>query len=89
MKPGSALIPLADLGGVGGPVSAGGSLPFDGDGDVDAEGAGEDRGGQLGGELEECGRAGLCEPDAEFAEPFAHGPGADRAAGLASGEQPG
>ncbi|MEU1085647.1 hypothetical protein ACFYPN_12515 [Streptomyces sp. NPDC005576] len=38
---------LADLGCVGGPVSGGGSLPFHGIGDVDAEGAGEGRGGQL------------------------------------------
>lgn len=39
-----------DVGGVGGPVSGGGSLPLDGDGD--AEGAGEDRAGQFGCELE-------------------------------------
>jgi hypothetical protein len=40
--------PAADLGCVGGPVTGGGSLPFEGDGDVDTEGAGEDRRGQLG-----------------------------------------
>src|SRR2546430_14330019 len=35
----------ADVGGVGGPVCAGGLLPCDGDFDVDAEHPGEDRGG--------------------------------------------
>jgi len=30
-------------------------LPGDGDGDVDAEQAGQDSGGQVGGELEQCG----------------------------------
>ncbi|MEV7238353.1 hypothetical protein AB0N06_31750 [Streptomyces sp. NPDC051020] len=79
----------ADLGGVGASVSGGGTLPFDGDSDVDAEGAGEGRGGQLGGELEQRGRAGLREADAEFAESFAHGPDTDRSAGLAAGEEPG
>ena len=39
----------ADLGGVGGPVPSGGALPGDGDGDVDAEQAGQDGGGQVGG----------------------------------------
>ncbi|KUN58324.1 hypothetical protein [Streptomyces griseorubiginosus] len=80
---------VADLGGVGGPVVGGGSLPFDGDGDGEAEGAGEDGCGQLGGELEQGGRAGFGEPDAEVAEPFAHGPGTDRAAGLAARNEPG
>ncbi|MFE9476195.1 hypothetical protein ACFYOR_34905 [Streptomyces griseofuscus] len=60
------MVAAADLGCVGGPVPGGGSLPFDGDGDVDAEGAGEDGGGQLGGELEQRGRAGFREPDAEI-----------------------
>lgn len=41
------------------------------------------------GELEQSGRAGLSEPYTELAEPFAHGPGADRAAGLAAREEPG
>lgn len=63
-------MPSADFGFVGGPVSGGGPLPFDSDGDVDAEGAGEDYCGQLGGELERRGRAGFGGPDAEFAEPF-------------------
>ncbi|OEV11550.1 hypothetical protein AN218_12430 [Streptomyces nanshensis] len=39
------LFPAGDLGCVGGPVSGGGSLPLDGDGDVDTEDAGEDRSG--------------------------------------------
>lgn len=51
-------IPSADFGGIGGPVSGGGALPGDGDRDVDAEHPGEDRGGQLGGEVEQGCRAG-------------------------------
>lgn len=43
----------SDFRSIGAPVSGGGSLPFDGDGDVNAQGAGENRGGQLGGELEQ------------------------------------
>jgi WD40 repeat protein len=42
---------VADFGGVGGPVTGGGALPGDGDGDVDAERPGQDGGGQVGGEL--------------------------------------
>jgi len=41
--------PAADFGGVGGPVARGQALPGDGDVGVDAEGAGEDCGGDLGG----------------------------------------
>ena len=43
---------LADLSGVAGPVPAGEALPGDRDVGVDAQGAGQDRGGDLGGELE-------------------------------------
>ena len=79
----------ADVGGVGGPVAGGGALPGDGDGDVDAEHAGQDGGGQVGGELEQRGGAGLAGVDAELAESFGELVGADRAAGLPAGEQPG
>ena len=48
----TSLVAAADVGGVGHPVAAAGALPGDGDTDVDAEHAGEDRGGQVGGELE-------------------------------------
>ena len=80
---------VADVGGVGGPVPGAGSLPGDGDGDVDAEQAGQDRGGQDGGELEQGGGAGPARVDAELAQAFGHAGGADGAAGLAAGEQPG
>jgi hypothetical protein len=63
-------------------------LPLDGDLDVDAEHAGQDGGGEFGGELEQRGRAGLAWPDPEEAEPLAESVGADGAAGLSSGEQP-
>jgi hypothetical protein len=64
-------VPAADLGGVGGPVSGGGFLPGDGDGDVDAEHVGEDGGGQVGGELEQGGGAGLTGADADLAQALA------------------
>ena len=54
---------LADLGGVVGPVSCGQALPGNGDVGVDAECACEDRSGDLGGELEQCGAAGLVGAD--------------------------
>jgi hypothetical protein len=78
----------ADVGGICGPVSGAGALPGDGDGDVDAEHAGEHGGGQFGGELEQGGRASPAGVDAEAAEPFGELLGADRASGLAAGEQP-
>ncbi len=56
---------------------------------MDAEHPGEHRGGQFGGELEQCGGAGLTGEDAELAETFGHAEGADGPAGLAAGEQPG
>lgn len=81
--------PAADVGGVGGPVARGEALPCDGDVGVDSEGAGEDGGGDLGGELEERGAAGLAGTDAEVGEPLGQARGADRPSGLASGEEPG
>src|SRR5260370_25360275 len=78
----------ADVGGVAGPVPGRDVLPGDGDLDVDAEQACQDGGGEFGGELEQCRRAGLPGPQAELAEPFAEPVGADRAAGLPAGEQP-
>ena len=85
---GSVFLAAADVGGVAGPVAGGGALPGDGDVDVDAEHAGEDGGGEFGGELEQRGGAGLAGSDAELAEAFAEPVGADRAAGLPAGEQP-
>src|SRR5690606_9724311 len=63
-------------------------LPGDGDVGVDAEGAGEYRGGDLGGELEECGAAGLVGPDSELVEALRQLCGADRPSGLSTGEEP-
>jgi hypothetical protein len=65
--PVSGLCSAADFGGVGRPVSGGGALPGGGDADVDSEQAGEDRGGQVGGEMEERGGAGLPGADAKLA----------------------
>jgi len=73
----------ADLAGVGGPVADGGALPGDGDGDMDAEQAGQDGGGQVGGELEQRGEAGLAGADAELAQAFGELEGADRPSRLA------
>jgi len=56
---------------------------------VDAGQAGQDGGGQVGGELEQCGGAGLPGVDAVLAEAFGQAVGADRASGLPAGEQPG
>ena len=80
---------MADVGGVAGPVAAGSALPLDGDVDVDAERAGQDGGGQLGGELEQGGGAGLGRADPEAAQALGQPVAADRPAGLAAGEQPG
>jgi hypothetical protein len=55
---------------------------------VDAEHSGEQSSGQFGGELEQCGGAGLCGVETEVAQPFAELEGADRSSGLAAGEQP-
>lgn len=73
----------ADFGGVGSPVTGGSALPGDRDRNVDAEQAGQDGGGQVGGELE-GGGAGLAGADSDLAEPL----GADGPSGLAAGEQP-
>jgi hypothetical protein len=64
-------------------------LPGDGDVNVDSKHAGEDGGGEFGGELEQCGGACLAGLDAEVFESLSEVGGADRAAGLASGEQSG
>lgn len=61
----------------------------DGDVDVDAEDAGEQRSGQFGGELEQRGGACLAGLGAEVFEALPKVRRADRAAGLAAGEQPG
>jgi hypothetical protein len=61
---------VADVGGVGGPVPGGGALPGGGDADVDAGQAGEDGGGQVGGELEQRGGSGLPGADAELTQAF-------------------
>lgn len=55
---------------------------------VDAESAGENRGGDLGGELEESGAAGLVGADAEVVQSLRQLGGADRPSGLAAGEEP-
>src|ERR1022692_4649434 len=83
-----SLVPAADVGGVGHPVACGNALPGGGDVDVDAEHAGQDGGGDLGGELEEGGRAGLPGPDADLAEAFAELVWADRLARAAARQQP-
>jgi hypothetical protein len=58
--------PTADVGGVGGPVACSEALLGDGDVGMDAEGMG----GDPGGELEQCGAAGLAGMDPEGAEPL-------------------
>src|SRR6266566_146931 len=63
----------ADVGGVGHPVAAGGVLPGNGDVDVDAEHAGEQGGGQFGGELEQ--RGGAVDGDVAGGEPADPGDG--------------
>src|SRR6266540_2895214 len=75
-------------GGVVGPVASGGLDPVACGGDLDAEGVGEDGGGELGGELDECGSAGGSCVDAECAEAGAEPASGDGAAGEVAGEQP-
>ena len=84
----SAVCSAADFGGVVGPVACGGALPGHGDGDVDAEHAGEDGGGQVGGELEQRGGAVSGGLESELAESLGECVRADRAPGLPAGEQP-
>jgi hypothetical protein len=55
---------------------------------VDAEHAGEDGGGEFGGELEQGGGAGWSGADADLAEAFVEPVGADRLAGASAGQQP-
>ena len=63
-------------------------MPGHGDGDVDAEHAGEDGGGQVGGELEQRGGAVSGGLESELAESLGECVRADRAPGLPAGEQP-
>ena len=58
----------ADVGGVGGPVSAGDLLPLDRGLDVDAECVGQDGGRDLGGQGEQGGAAALPGADPEGVE---------------------
>src|SRR5438876_684482 len=59
----------AEVCGVGHPVAGGGFLPLDGGVDVDPEHAGEDRGGELGGEGEQGCGADLTRVQADVLEP--------------------
>jgi hypothetical protein len=63
-------------------------LPGDGDVDVDAEHAGEDRSGELGGELEQGGGAGWSGTNADLVEALIELAGADRLARASAGQQP-
>jgi hypothetical protein len=74
----------ADASGVAGPISGGELLPLDGHLDVDAEHAGQDRGGQLGGEMEQRCGAGRPWVDADLGKPFGAPAGADRRPGNCS-----
>jgi hypothetical protein len=55
---------------------------------VDAGHAGEDGGGEFGGELKQGGGAGWSGPDADLVEAFVEPAGADRLAGASAGQQP-
>src|SRR6266516_281504 len=83
----SAFQAVTDVGGVAHPVTGGGVLPGDGDFDVDAEQAGEDRGGEFRGEPEQRGGAGWPGVDANLVEPFGAPAGADRLPGPSAGKQ--
>jgi len=63
-------------------------LPLGGDLDVDAEHAGQDGGGELGGELEQRGRSGLGGADTEQAKAFAESVSADGSARLSARKEP-
>lgn len=56
---------------------------------MDPEHSGEDRGGDFGGEGEQCGGAVLLGPDPDFVEALADPVVAEGASRLASGEKPG
>jgi hypothetical protein len=83
------LVAVADVGCIGGPVSGRGALPGDGDRDVDAEHPGEYRGGQVGGELEQRGRARLPGSDTDLAEAFGQTERADGRPGWPPGNSQG
>lgn len=61
---------------------------MDGDLDVDAEHAGEDRGGDLGGEGEQGGGSGLAGVQADVLQPHSETVVADGLAGASAGKQP-
>jgi len=75
------------LGDVGGPVAAGAAGPVDGGLDVDAEEAGQYRGGQVGCPCGERGVAGLLGLDSVLAEPAGQGLGRNGPCGRAAGEE--
>ena len=83
LSPGLFLV-SAVVSGVARPIAARGTLPLDGDCDVDAEHACDQQGGQLGSELEQGGRASRPGVDVELAEPV----GADRPLRLPAGKEP-
>ena len=75
------------FGEVGGPVAADAAGPVDGGLDVDAEEAGQYRGGQVGCPCGERGVAGLPGLDSVLAEPAGQGLGCDGPCGRAAGEE--
>src|SRR5271166_1266656 len=79
----------ADIGGVGHPVAGSGMLPGDGDFDVDSEHAGEDGGGQFGGQSEQGGRAVLPGVEPDSLQALAELIVAERVAGAFTREEPG
>jgi hypothetical protein len=78
----------ADFCGVVCPVAGGEPLPGNGDVGVDAEGAGKDCCGDLGGELEQCGAASGAGTDAVFVQPLGQLAGAGGPAKLATRKEP-
>ncbi len=56
--------------------------------DVDSEHAGEDRGGELGGEGEQGCGAGLARVQADVLQPVSKAPAVEGMAGASAGEQP-
>lgn len=85
----SVVVASADFGGVVGPVAGGGALPCGGDADVDAEHPGEHCGGQVCGQLEQCGGTGGSGVDTDPAKAFGEVSGGDGLSGLTAGKQPG
>jgi hypothetical protein len=82
------IVVSGELCGVVGPVTAGVAHPADRGGGCQVQQVGEDGGGELGGELQECGATAGLGVDAEFAEPGAESAGGERSTGQQSGEQP-